>query len=528
MPPSAVSPAWQALQTHAKTMARIRLADLFEQDPGRADRLTLSVSGLSADLSKNRIANKTVDLLLALAREAELARWIDRLFAGEAINQSEGRAAMHMALRAGPEAMMTVEGADVMPAVRAELDRVAELSEAIRIGTHAGFDGQAITDVVTIGIGGSYLGPALAVEALATPTPTGPRLHFLANVDGGDLERLLDDLAPATTLFVVVSKSFGTAETKINAEDARAWFLAGGGRPEDIDQHFVAVSANPEAVAAFGLDSGRMLRIWDWVGGRYSLWSAVGLPVAIAHGFAKFRALLDGAAEMDEHFRNVPPAQNLPTLLALLGVWHSGCFGAETHAVVPYDSGLAKLPDYLQQLAMESNGKGVTRDGRPVAQPTAPVLWGGVGTEVQHAFMQALHQGPRLLPVDLVGVLTDRHGRPKQHLTLLANLVGQAEALMTGHADTDPARACPGSRPSTTILLDRLDARTLGALLALYEHKTFVEGVLWNINSFDQWGVELGKRLAQKVFAELAGEVPQPHDASTAKLIERIRRANPQ
>jgi len=528
MASSALSPAWQALAAHAKTLARIRIADLFAQDPGRAERFSAQAAGLTLDISKNRITNKTLDLLLGLAREADLARWIDRLFAGEAINQSEGRAAMHMALRAGPEAVMTVDNADVMPAVRGELDRLAAFSEAVRIGTHAGYDGQPITDVVAIGIGGSYLGPALAVEALAGPSPSGPRIHFLANVDGGELERVLAGLSPATTLFLVVSKSFGTAETKINAEDARAWFLAGGGRPEDIAGQFIAVSANADAVAAFGLDPARMLRIWDWVGGRYSLWSAVGAPVALAHGFPAFRALLDGAAAMDEHFRSAPPNASLPTLLALLGAWHSGCFGAETHAVVPYDSGLAKLPDWLQQLAMESNGKGVTRDGQPVAMPTAPVIWGGVGTEVQHAFMQALHQGPRLLPVDFIGVLADRHGRPKHHLTLLANLVGQAEALMVGHADTDPARASPGNRPSTTILLDRLDARTLGALLALYEHKTFVEGVLWGINSFDQWGVELGKRLAQRVFAELAGDVAQPHDSSTAKLIERIRAANPE
>jgi glucose-6-phosphate isomerase len=528
MPPSAATPAWQALQAHAKTMARIRLVDLFEQDPGRADRLTFAAAGIGVDLSKNRLTNKTLDLLLALAREADLARWIDRLFAGEAINQSEGRAAMHMALRAGPAAVMTVDGADVMPAVRAELDRVAAFSEAIRVGSHAGFDGQAIADIVVIGIGGSYLGPALAVEALAGPVPTGPRIHFLANVDGGELERVLAGLAAETTLFVVVSKSFGTAETKINAEDARAWFLAQGGRPEDLGLHFVAVSANPAAVAAFGLDPERMLRVWDWVGGRYSLWSAVGLPVALAHGFDQFRALLDGAAAMDAHFREAAPGTNLPILLALLGVWHGGCFGAETHAVVPYDSSLAMLPAYLQQLAMESNGKGITRDGAAVAMATAPVLWGGVGTEVQHAFMQALHQGPRFLPVDFIGVLADRHGRPKHHLTLLTNLVGQAEALMAGHADPDPARACPGNRPSTTILLDRLDARGLGALLALYEHKTFVEGVLWNVNSFDQWGVELGKRLAQRIFAELAGEVAQPHDASTAKLIQKIRDANPE
>jgi len=527
MPPSAPTPAWQALQAHAKTLARVRLADLFEQDPGRADRLTIGAAGLSVDLSKNRLTNKTLDLLLALAREADLARWIDRLFAGEAINTSEGRAAMHMALRAGPSAVMTVEGVDVMPAVRAELERVAALSAAVRAGSHAGFDGQSISDIVMIGIGGSYLGPALAVEALAGAVPSGPRIHFLANVDGGALERLLAGLAAATTLFVVVSKSFGTAETKINTEDARAWFLAQGGRPEDIAGQFIAVSANPDAVAAFGLDPGRMLRIWDWVGGRYSLWSAVGLPVALAHGFARFRALLDGAAEMDAHFRSAAPAANLPMLLALLGAWHSGCFGAETHAVLPYDSGLARLPAYLQQVAMESNGKSVTRDGAAVAMPTAPVLWGGIGTEAQHAFMQALHQGPRLLPVDFIGVLEDRHGRPKRHLTLLANLVGQAEALMTGHADPNPARACPGNRPSTTILLDRLDARGLGALLALYEHKTFVEGVLWNVNSFDQWGVELGKRLAQRIVAELAGDAPQPHDASTAKLIQRIRAANP-
>lgn len=527
MPPPNATPAWQALQAHAKTMARIRLPDLFEQDPGRAARFTAGLDGLAVDFSKCRVTNKTLDLLQALAREAELGRWIDRLFAGEPINATEGRAAQHMALRAGPGATVTVNGEDVMPAVRAELARVQILSDAIRSGAHLGFDGRPIRHVVAIGIGGSYLGPALAVDALAGAQPTGPRIHFLANVDGGRLEQFLTGLQPATTLFIVISKSFTTAETRINAEDARAWFLAGGGRPEDIAQHFVAVSNNAAAASAFGIPPERMLGIWDWVGGRYSLWSAVGLPVAIAHGFPVFQALLDGAADMDAHFRSAPANANLPTLLALLGIWHNVCFGAETLAVVPYDSGLEKLPAYLQQLVMESNGKGVDRDGRPVAMPTAPVIWGGIGTEVQHAFMQALHQGPRLLPVEFIGVLEDRHGRPKQHLTLLANLIGQAEALMLGHADPDPARVCPGNRPSTTILLDRLDARSLGLLLALYEHRTFVEGVIWNINSFDQWGVEIGKRLAQRIFAEIAGETPAPHDASTAALIARVRAANP-
>ncbi|MGD9742625.1 MAG: glucose-6-phosphate isomerase [Dongiaceae bacterium] len=527
MPASTATPAWQALQSHAKTLARIRLADLFAQDPGRAARFTLGIDGLAADFSKCRITNKTLDLLQALGREADLARWIERLFSGEAINTTEGRAAMHMALRAGPGASIAVNGEDVMPAVRTQLARVESLSTAIRSGTHLGFDGRAIRHVVVIGIGGSYLGPALAVEALAGVQPTGPQIHFLANVDGGRLEQVLFGLQPATTLFVVISKSFTTAETRINAEDARAWFLAGGGRPEDIAQHFLAISNNEAAAAAFGIAPERMLSIWDWVGGRYSLWSAVGLPVAIAHGYPTFEALLDGAADMDAHFRSAPLTANLPVLLALLGLWHNVALGAETAAVVPYDSGLEKLPAYLQQLVMESNGKGVDRNGRPVTMPTAPVIWGGIGTEVQHAFMQALHQGPRLLPVEFIGVLEDRHGRPKQHLTLLANLIGQAEALMLGHPDADPAKASPGNRPSIAILLDRLDARSLGLLLALYEHRTFVEGVIWNINSFDQWGVELGKRLAQRIFGEIAGETPGTHDASTAALIARVRAVNP-
>jgi glucose-6-phosphate isomerase len=524
MAPSSLSPAWQALQAHAKTLARIRLTDLFEQDGSRAERFSLEREGLFLDFSKNRMTNKTLDLLKALAEEAQLSRWTERLFAGEAVNSSEGRAALHVALRADPAQPMRIGDRDVMPEIAAQLARMEEFSEALRSSRWTGFDGRAITDLVSIGIGGSYLGPALAVEALAGPKPTGPRVHFLANPDGGAAERLLARLDPATTLFLVVSKSFTTAETRLNAEAARDWFLAHGGKREDLPKHFRAVSTNRSAIAEFGLDPEAAFAMWDWVGGRYSLWSVVGLPIAVAHGFPVFRELLAGARLMDQHFRSAPIERNMPALLALIGLWYTGCQGAESHAVIPYDSALALLPGYLQQLVMESNGKGVTREGKPVALPTAPVVWGGVGTEVQHAFLQAFHQGPRLLPVDFIGVAEDRHGKPAHHEMLLSNLIAQAEALMSGSPQADPQRACPGNRPSNVILMRRLDARTLGQLLALYEHKTFVEGIVWNINSFDQWGVELGKKLASRIEAEMRyADALDHHDASTAALIRRVR-----
>ncbi|QEX21337.1 glucose-6-phosphate isomerase [Hypericibacter adhaerens] len=524
MAPSSLSPAWQALQAHAKTLTRIRLTDLFEQDHARADRFALELEGLFLDYSKNRLTNKTIDLLRALAEEAQLAHWIERLFAGEPVNGSEGRPAFHMALRADPAQPMRIGEVDVMPEVAAQLARMEEFSEALRGGRWTGYDGRPIADLVSIGIGGSYLGPALAVEALAGPKPTGPRVHFLANPDGGAVSRLLAGLDPATTLFLVVSKSFTTAETKLNADAARDWFLAQGGKREDLPKHFRAVSTNRSAVAEFGLDADAAFAMWDWVGGRYSLWSTVGLPIAVAHGFAAFRELLAGARAMDRHFRSAPIERNMPALLALIGLWYNGCHGAESHAIIPYDSALGLLPAYLQQLVMESNGKGVTRDGKAVTMPTSPVVWGGVGTEVQHAFLQAFHQGPRLLPVDFIGVAEDRHGRQAHHEMLLANLIGQAEALMGGSSQTDTQRTCPGNRPSNVILMQRLDARTLGQLLALYEHKTFVEGVVWHINSFDQWGVELGKKLASRVEAEIHyGDALDHHDPSTAALIRRVR-----
>jgi glucose-6-phosphate isomerase len=524
MAPPSLSPAWQALQAHAKTLTRIRLTDLFDQDGSRAERFSLEQEGLFLDFSKNRLTNKTLDLLKALAEEAQLARWTERFFAGEPVNGSEGRAALHMALRADPSEAMRVGETDVMPEIAAQLARMEEFSEALRSGRWTGFDGRPITDLVSIGIGGSYLGPALAVEALAGPKPTGPRVHFLANPDGGAVERLLTGLDPATTLFLVVSKSFSTAETRLNAEAGREWFLGHGGSHENLPKHFRAISTNRPAIAEFGFDPEAAFAMWDWVGGRYSLWSTVGLPIAIAHGFPVFRELLAGARAMDQHFRTAPLERNMPALLALIGLWYMGCHGAESHAVVAYDSALALLPGYLQQLVMESNGKGVTRDGKAVAMPTAPVVWGGIGTEVQHAFLQAFHQGPRLLPVDFIGVIEDRHGRPAHHEMLLSNLIGQAEALMGGSPQADPHRACPGNRPSNVILMRRLDARTLGQLLALYEHKTFVEGVVWNINSFDQWGVELGKKLASRVETELRyADALDHHDASTAALIRRVR-----
>jgi glucose-6-phosphate isomerase len=534
------SQAWQALQAHHKTLARIHLRELFEQEPGRFDRFSFDLGDLFVDCSKNRVTNRTMALLLELAGDAELEHWIDRLFSGERINGSEGRAAGHVALRHRGDTPFPVDGADAMPAIKEVLARLRSFVDAVRDGGWSGHSGARITDVVSIGIGGSCLGPQLAVQALRAPGERGPRLHFVANVDGEEIAAALAGLEPATTLFVIISKTFTTAETMMNAAAARRWFEArsGGGT---FARHCAAVTADRAAALAFGIDAGAVFEIWDWVGGRYSLWSAVGLPVALAVGFERFAELLDGAHAMDEHFRSTALNKNLPVTLALIGIWYVNFFGAASRAVIPYDRRLRRLPAYLQQLEMESNGKQVTRDGEPIDYATAPIIWGEPGTDGQHAFFQALHQGRQLVPVDFVAAA--RSAEPgAQHDALIANCLAQGEALMRGRtaeevrldlaarsksgAEIDrllPHLTMPGNVPSNMLLLRRLDARGLGMLLALHEHKTFVQSVIWRLNPFDQWGVELGKTLAGVIQSELSGAAAA-HDSSTAGLIQRVRR----
>jgi glucose-6-phosphate isomerase len=467
------------------------------------------------------------------------------MFRGERINATERRAALHIALRNRGNRPIEVDGRDVMPAVNDVLRRLQEFVTAVRSGARTGHDGRRITDVVSIGIGGSYLGPEMATLALAAYAGGGPRLHFVANVDGADLATALAGLSPATTLFVVISKTFTTIETLTNARTARDWFRAQAGAEADLARHFVAVSNNVAAWAEFGIDPARSFEIWDWVGGRYSLWSAVGLPVMLAVGFEHFAALLDGAHAMDEHFRTAPLDRNMPVLLALLGLWYIDFFGAETHAVLPYDHGLRRLPAYLQQLEMESNGKRVTRDGEAVEYATGPVIWGEPGTNSQHSFLQELHQGTRLIPADFLLPAVSAYPSGPHHELLIANCLAQSEALMKGRTEAEVRaeleaaglrgaeverlvrhKMQPGNQPTNTLLFRRLDPRTLGMLVALYEHKTFVQGVIWRINSFDQWGVELGKALASHIVPELesAQEPALAHDSSTNALICRYRR----
>ena len=539
------SVAWQALQGHAKTLARVQMREMFAQEPGRFDRFSLRLGDLLLDYSKNRITTKTLALLLDLARAAEVEGWIERMFRGDRINMTEDRAVLHVALRNRSNRPIEVDGVDVMPRVNAVLARMRDFALGVRGGSWTGHDGRRIADVVGIGIGGSNLGPEMAVAALRRYTGPDLRVRFVSNVDGAQIATTLAGLDPATTLFVVVSKSFATSETLANARAARAWFLGKGGAADALDKHFVAVSGNAGAVAEFGLDPARMYEMWDWVGGRFSMWSAAGLPIALAVGFERFAELLDGAHAMDEHFRTTPLNANMPVLLGLLGIWYTNFLGAASHAVVPYDRSLGRFPAFLQQIEMESNGKRVTRDGAAVDYPTVPVVWGAPGTDSQHAFFQALHQGTAVVPVDFLAPLESHYPVDGQHAMLLANCLAQSEALMNGLPAAEaraeltaagldgaaverqaPHRVCPGNRPSNTILFRRLDPRTLGALIALYEHKAFVQGTIWRIDSFDQWGVELGKTLAGRILAELSAPEPAAgHDASTNGLIDYCRRA---
>jgi glucose-6-phosphate isomerase len=540
-------PAWQALEQHRAALAGVHLRRLFDEDPGRFARLSATGGGILLDYSKQVVTSDTMRLLFALARECGLEREIERLFSAARVNATEDRPALHMALRAARPMML--DGVDVTREVAAVLSQMRALATAVRSGRARGATGRAFTDVINIGIGGSDLGPRMVCHALARDARSRLRMHFVSNVDGAAIAPVLEALDPATTLVIIASKTFTTAETLENANTARAWLarkLRGRGA---LAKHLCAVSSAPERTGKFGVAADRVFRMWDWVGGRYSLWSAVGLPIAIALGMARFDELRAGAREIDEHFRRTPLERNLPVLLGLLEVWNVDFRGSKARAVLPYDERLRLLPQYLQQLEMESCGKSATLDGGMAAYDTAPVTWGTPGTDGQHAYFQMLHQGSSPVPADFIACCRPHHRLSRHHEMLLANFFAQTEALARGMTEEEAARAMreqklpepeirrllphrvfPGNRPTTSILLDQLSPRALGSLIALYEHKVFVQSVIWNINAFDQWGVELGKQLASRILPELGGRrAASSHDSSTNGLINyyRARRRGP-
>ncbi len=536
-------PAWAALRAHHAELAARHLRDLFAADPGRGDRLTAEACGIYLDYSKNRVTDETLQLLRQLAEQSDLRGRIDAMFAGDKINITEDRAVLHVALRAPSGADIQLDGVNVVPAVHEVLDRMAEFAESVRDGRWLGHTGRPIRNIVNIGIGGSDLGPVMAYEALRHYSARELTFRFVSNVDGTDFAEATRDLDPAQTLFIVSSKTFTTLETMTNANTARDWLLAALDDRSAVAKHFVAVSTNGDAVGDFGIDVMNMFGFWDWVGGRYSMDSAIGLSTMIAIGADRFRELLAGFHEMDEHFRTAPFEQNLPVLLGLLTVWYTDFFGAQTQAVLPYDQYLKRFPAYLQQLTMESNGKHVTLAGEVVDYPTGPVYWGEPGTNGQHSFYQLIHQGTELIPADFIGFTHSLNpvaaGDGQSHHDLLtANVFAQGEALAFGKTAEQvraegtedwlvPHRVFEGNRPSNTMLLDRLTPHALGSLIALYEHSVFTQGTIWSVNSFDQWGVELGKVLAKKVAGELSdpGEPQLTHDSSTNALIRRYRAA---
>jgi len=540
LPPLTRRPAWRALAAHFGSLRDVHLRALFASDPGRAERFTREAAGLTLDVSKHRITDETLRRLVALAEESGLRASIDAMFRGDAINTSEGRAALHVALRAPRERRILVDGVDVVPKVHAVLDRVCAFAESVRGGSWLGHTGRRIRNVVNLGIGGSDLGPAMAVEALRHYSDRALTLRFVSNVDPSDFSEATRDLDPAETLFIVASKTFTTLETMSNAQAARHWCLRALGDERAIAKHFVAVSTNAAEVARFGIDPRSRFEFWDWVGGRYSLASAIGLSIAVAIGGAGFRSLLSGFHELDEHFRTAPFERNLPVLHGLLTLWYTDFFGAQTHAVLPYDQYLKRFPAYLQQLAMESNGKRVTHTGVPVEAPTGPIVWGEPGSNGQHSFYQLLHQGSPLVPCDFIVFAqplgSDEPWRRRQHELLVANALAQSEALAFGRTADElraegvaealvPHRTFEGNRPSSTLLAARLTPETLGKLVALYEHSVFTQAAIWDIDAFDQWGVELGKQLAGRIAPELAApsEPALAHDASTNALIRRYR-----
>jgi glucose-6-phosphate isomerase len=538
------SPAWQALAVHCQELGETHMRDLFAQDPGRFERFSLRFGDILLDYSKNRITSQTMPLLMNLARQANLADKIEAMFTGQKINVTEERAVLHTALRNRSNRPVLVDGKDVMPEVNRVLAKMRDFSEKVRSGKWLGYSGKAITDIVNIGIGGSDLGPKMVTEALKPYGQPGLRVHFVSNVDATDMVETLKLLNPETALFLVASKTFTTQETMTNAQTARDWFLASAHDPAAVAKHFVAMSTNTEAVSKFGIDTQNMFEFWDWVGGRYSLWSAIGLSIALYIGMDRFEELLSGAHKMDEHFRTTPFEQNAPVILGLLGIWYNNFFKAQSHAILPYDQYLMYFPAYFQQGDMESNGKSVTLRGEEVDYSTGPVIWGQPGTNGQHAFYQLIHQGTKLVPCDFLAASQSQNPSGDHQAILISNFLAQTEALMRGKTPAEAraelvaeghtgaqlellvaAKTFEGNRPTNSLLYPRLTPETLGSLIALYEHKIFTQGVIWEINSFDQMGVELGKQLAKKILPELKADGPVTgHDVSTNGLIAYFKK----
>ena len=532
---------WRTLESHWRQLDGVNMRELFSRDPERFSKMSIECCGILLDYSKNLVTEETVDLLVQLAQRSDISGWTSAMYSGEQINNTEQRSVLHIALRNRSNDPIIVDGEDVMPAINAVLGQMETFSQRVRSGEWKGHSGQAIRDVVNIGIGGSNLGPLMVSDALKPYQSPNLRVHFVSNVDPNHLAETLKPLDPATTLFVVASKTFTTQETLANAHAARDWCLQSfAGDKAAVARHFVAVSTNTDAVQAFGIDADNMFIFWDWVGGRYSLWSSIGLSIALAVGMELFYELLEGAHEMDQHFRSAPLPQNMPVIMALLGVWYRNFVGIQTQAILPYDQYLRHLPAYLQQADMESNGKGVSRDGNPVEYATGAIVWGAAGTDGQHAFYQLIHQGTDTIASDFIAFIESQNPVADQHDKLLANFFAQTEAMMKGRTREEaeaelaatgmnreeleallPHKVFPGNRPTNSLMIDKLTPRRLGSLIALYEHKIFVQGVIWQVNSFDQWGVELGKQLAGVILEELLGVAkPEMHDSSTAGLVE--------
>ena len=531
--------AFHKLQQHYSEARDLNMRALFEQDRQRFERFSMQFQDLLLDYSKNLVSDETMSLLFGLARASDVESWRDRMFHGEKINDTEHRAVLHVALRNRSDNPINIDGEDVMPAVRGVIDHMSEFAARVRSGEWRGYTGKRITDVVNVGIGGSDLGPKMVYQALKPYRHPQMKAHFISNIDGAHTEEILGHLDPETTLFIVSSKTFTTQETITNANTCRSWFLATAGDVQHIAKHFVAVSTNREAVIDFGINPDNMFEFWDWVGGRYSLWSAIGLSIILLVGEENFIALLEGAHAMDNHFSSAPLAQNMPVILAMLGIWYNNFFGAETHAILPYDHYLRSLPMYLEQADMESNGKSVDRDGHHVNYNTGPIVWGATGINGQHAFYQLIHQGTKLIPADFIASVQTHSRLKEQHDIMMSNFFAQTEALMRGRTleetraaieaaginvddvlDRLPHMVFEGNHPSNTLLLKKLTPYNLGSLIALYEHKIFVQGIIWNLNSYDQWGVELGKQLAKTILKEIETSAIGPeHDSSTSHLI---------
>jgi glucose-6-phosphate isomerase len=537
------SPAWLALKAHQQTIADTHMRDLFESDPKRFEKFSLVFNDILFDYSKHRITDETLQLLLKLAEERDVKGWANKMFKGDAINTTENRSVLHIALRNRSKHPIVVEGKNVMPEVNEVLGRMRKFANDVRNGEWKGFSGKPITDVVNIGIGGSDLGPAMVTEALLDYQRPNINFHFVSNIDSTQMFETNRHLNPETTLFIIASKTFTTQETMTNARSAREWFMSIAKDESAIPRHFVAISTNTDEVIKFGISPELMFEFWDWVGGRYSLWSAIGLSIVIAAGMSRFEELLQGAHEMDEHFLHAPLEQNLPVIMGMIGIWYNNFFDADTHAIIPYDQYLRRLPAYIRQLDMESNGKRVDREGKPVDYATGPIIWGELGSNGQHAFFQLIHQSERLIPADYIAMIENKHPIGEHQTILLANFFAQTEALMRGKNAREvteelkahglneaqikqllPHKIFPGNKPSNSIVLQKLDPKTLGSLIAFYEHKVFVQGIIWNINSFDQWGVELGKQLAKAIQPELTGAEPvKSHDCSTNNLINYFK-----